>query len=308
MRNILLIKHGSLGDIISSTSVIGDIKVHYSEYKIFILTTYGYKNFFKNSNLVDSILIDKRKGLFSIIKIIRKIMSYNFEIIIDLQNSQRTSLYLLFMRIFSNAKINGTSSFANYKYRYSFNDIPSVINGLSNQVEILGVKTTRKPYLQWLDNNSFDFNSIDNKNFFIINPGCSIKNYQKRWNPENYAKICTYLLSKKILPVIIGSHLDKETINVITDKEKNILNLLDLSPLDVIFQLSKKAIGAISNDTGPGHLIAASGCTLHLILSHFSNVKTVIPQGNNVSFTQKKYINDISVDEVIKKIEIIFKV
>ena len=84
--------------------------------------------------------------------------------------------------------------------------------------------------------------------------------------------------------------------------------MLNNSPLDVIFQLSKKALGAISNDTGPGHLIAASGCMLHLILSNFSNVKTVIPQGGNVSFTQKENINDISVEEIINKIKVIFKI
>jgi ADP-heptose:LPS heptosyltransferase len=307
LRNILLIKHGSLGDIISSTSVIHDIRNHFNNHKIFILTTPGYKNFFEKSNLVNIILIDHRKGFFSIFSIIKKILNYNFEIIIDLQNSQRTSFYLFFMRLFSNAKISGTSMFVNYRYKYSSTDIPSVINGLSNQIEILGIKTTRQPYLQWLDNSSFDFNTI-NKNFFIINPGCSKKNNQKKWSPENYAKVCSYLLSKNILPIVIGSNLDKEDIVKISKNEKNILNLLNNSPLEVIFQLSKKAIGAISNDTGPSHLIAATGCFLHLVLSDFSNTKTVIPQGENVSFTQKENINDISVDEIINKIKIIFKI
>ena len=82
--------------------------------------------------------------------------------------------------------------------------------------------------------------------------------------------------------------------------EKNVLNLFNKSPLSIIFQLSQKAIGAISNDTGPAHLIAASGCPIHLILSDFSNTKTVIPQGTNVSFSRKKNIKNISVEEVIE--------
>lgn len=308
MKNILLIKHGSLGDIISATSAIHDIRNHFVDSKIFVLTTSRYKKFFEESNLVDNVLIDNRKGILSLLFTIKKIFNYNFDIIIDLQNSQRTLIYSLFVRFFSNTKINGTSRFVHYKYTYSPIDVPSVINGLSNQIEILGIKTTRKPHLQWLDNNSFDFNSINNKKFFIINPGCSEKNEQKKWSPENYAKVCTYLLSKNVLPIVIGSNLDKKSIDIINDIEKNILNLLNKSPLEVIFQLSKKAIGAISNDTGPGHLIAASGCMLHLVLSNFSNCKTVIPQGNNVSFSQKKNIKDISVDEIIKKIKMKFNI
>ena len=95
---------------------------------------------------------------------------------------------------------------------------------------------------------------------------------------------------------------------IIASKEKGILNLINKSSLDVIFQLSKKAKGAISNDTGPAHLIAATGCKIHLLLSNFSNSKTVIPQGENVTFTQNKNIDSIEVVEVIKKMNQIFQI
>ena len=138
------------------------------------------------------------------------------------------------------------------------------------------------------------------KIFFLINPGCSKKNFKKKWPAVNYAKICTYLSSKNILPIIIGAKDDKDEIEEILSLEKNVLNLFNKSPLSIIFQLSQKAIGAISNDTGPAHLIAASGCPIHLILSDFSNIKTVIPQGTNVSFIRKKDIKNILVEEVIE--------
>ena len=73
--------------------------------------------------------------------------------------------------------------------------------------------------------------------------------------------------------------------------------------MHVVYQISKKAIGAISNDTGPAHLIAASGCKIHLVLSSFSNIYTVIPKSSNVTFTQKNNINEISSEEIIKEIK-----
>jgi ADP-heptose:LPS heptosyltransferase len=303
----LLIKHGSLGVIISSTSVISDIKNHFIGNKIFLLTTSKYKEFFEESDLIDEILIDDRRGVFSNLFLIKKIINFKFKIIIDLQNSQRTSIYTFFIRLFSATKINGTSKFANYRYVNQLKDLPPVIVGLSEQIEVLGIKTARKPQLKWLNNRNFNFDSLGNQNYILINPGCSKKNIQKKWRAENFAKVCTYLISRNILPIVIGSALDRESIEIISKNEPGILNLINKSQLDVVFQLSQKAIGAISNDTGPAHLIAASGCLIHLVISSFTNTKTVIPQSSNVSYTQKHNINDIFVEDIIKKIKIIFK-
>ena len=306
MKKILIIKHGSLGDIISSTSAMHDIRKHYINDKLIILTTQKYKSFFEESCFFHKILIDNRKSFFSTILILKKILELNFDLIIDLQNSKRTSIYALLLRLLSKVKINGTGLYSTNRYKPLSKKLPSVINGLSNQIEILGIKTTRKPFLNWLSKDSFNFKGLINQNFVIINPGCSNKNFQKKWPAENYAKLCSYLISINILPIIIGSHLDQEVVSIIEDKEKKILNLLNKSPLDVVFQLSQKAIGAISNDTGPAHLIAASGCKIHLLLSSFSNVETVIPQGDNVSYTQQKIIENILVEDVIKRLNKIF--
>ena len=307
MKKILLIKHGSLGDIISSTSAIYDIRNHYRKDKLIILTMQKYKSFLEESCFFDEILIDNRKNFILTILIFKKILQLKFDLIIDLQNSKRTSTYALFLRLFSKVKINGTGLYSTHRYKSLSKNLSSVIDGLSNQIEILGIKTTRKPFLDWLNKEPFNFKSLINQNFVIINPGCSKKNFQKKWPAENYAKLCSYLISIDILPIIIGSSLDKEEVKIIESRENKILNLLNKSPLDVIFQLSQKAIGAISNDTGPAHLIAASGCKIHLLLSSFSNIQTVIPQGDNVSYTQEKMIENILVEDVIKRLNKIFK-
>ena len=307
MKKILLIKHGSLGDIISSTSAIYDIRNHYRKDKLIILTMQKYKSFFEESCFFDDILIDNRKNFILTILIFKQILQLKFDLIIDLQNSKRTSIYALLLRLLSKVKINGTGLYSTHRYKSLSKNLPSVIDGLSNQIEILGIKTTRKPFLDWPNKEPFNFKSLINQNFVIINPGCSKKNIQKKWPAENYAKLCSYLISIDILPIIIGSSLDKEEVKIIESRENKILNLLNKSPLGVVFQLSQKAIGAISNDTGPAHLIAASGCKIHLLLSSFSNIQTVIPQGDNVSYTQEKMIENILVEDVIKKLNKIFK-
>lgn len=306
MKKILIIKHGSLGDIISATSVLKDVRDHYFNEKIIILTTQKFFSFFLKSKLVNQLILDDRKGLISSFLLILRLIKLKPDLIIDLQNSRRTNFYEFFFRIFTSAVINGTGVFASKRYLINNFNLPPVIEGLSNQIEKLEIKTRRKPYLDWLLDSEFNLNQIKNKRFFVINPGCSKKNYQKKWSAKNYATICQYLNSLDILPIVIGTSEDRESINYIEKKSKPIFNLCDKSPLEVVYKISNKAIGAISNDTGPAHLIAASGCKIHLILSSFSNINTVIPNSLNVSYTQKKDINDISSDEIIKKIQTIF--
>ena len=303
MKKILIIKHGSLGDIISATSVLKDIRDHYINDQIIILTTNKFKNFFLESPFANIVLVDNRDGIVKSLIIVGKIIKLKVDLIIDLQNTRRTVLYEFLFRLFTFAEINGTSIFATQRYKNKYSELPPVVDGLSNQIEKLGIKTRRTPFLEWLMNKPFDWSKISNKRFMIINPGCSINNDQKRWSEKKYAEICDFLNSKNILPILIGSVADKESIDFIYKNTKNVVNLCNQSPLNVVYQISKKAIGAISNDTGPAHLIAASGCKIHLVLSSFSNVYTVIPKASNVTFTQKNNINEISSEEIIKEIK-----
>ena len=60
MSNILIIKHGSLGDLIQANGAIKDIKKFYSNRKVFLLTTQPYSIFMSECPYLDGVLIDKR--------------------------------------------------------------------------------------------------------------------------------------------------------------------------------------------------------------------------------------------------------
>ena len=69
MSNILIIKHGSLGDIAQACCAIQDIFENHNNDKIYLLTTKPYFELFKkNSNIIE-IIIDKRLSKFNLIYI-----------------------------------------------------------------------------------------------------------------------------------------------------------------------------------------------------------------------------------------------
>ena len=96
MSNILIIKHGSLGDIVQISGVLRDIKESHNDKKIFILTTAPYVELLSSCPYLDSVIIDKRLprwNIFYLIKLKKLIKKFNFSHVFDLQNSSRTSFY-----------------------------------------------------------------------------------------------------------------------------------------------------------------------------------------------------------------------
>ena len=96
MSNILIIKHGSLGDIAQASGAIQDISENYKNDKIYLLTTKPYFELFKKNPFVNEVILDKRLPKYNLIYLyflMRELKKYNFSRVFDLQNSSRTFFY-----------------------------------------------------------------------------------------------------------------------------------------------------------------------------------------------------------------------
>ena len=96
MSNILIIKHGSLGDIVQISGILKDIRNHFSDSSISILTSKPYQSLFEQCPYVDHVLLDERKArwnFFYLYGLMSKIVKQQFSQVIDLQNSSRTEFY-----------------------------------------------------------------------------------------------------------------------------------------------------------------------------------------------------------------------
>ena len=67
MSNILIIKHGSLGDIAQASGAIQDICESHKNDNIYILTTKPYINLFKKNPVFKDVILDKRLSRFNLI-------------------------------------------------------------------------------------------------------------------------------------------------------------------------------------------------------------------------------------------------
>ena len=96
MSNILIIKHGSLGDIAQASGAIQDISENHKNDQIYLLTTKPYFDLFKKNPFIHEVILDKRLPRYNLIYLyflMREIKKHNFSKVFDLQNSSRTNFY-----------------------------------------------------------------------------------------------------------------------------------------------------------------------------------------------------------------------
>ena len=295
-KKILLIKHGSLGDIVFALEPILSIHKQFNNSVIDLVTEEKFIPFFKKIKMFDQFLIDNRAGFLPSFSLIRKIIKGKYDLIIDLQNSKRTNFYHFFTKIFSRSRINGSRSFVHDRYTIPAQGKESPTQGLYNQLKLLDINQS-DPDLSWLVSDK-ENQSIENKDIVLVIPGVSKSGHAKQWSPNKYQQLCSFLESKGYYICLVGTKHDASSFQPILNGCKNIINLIDRSPPEIIYTVASKSKLIISNDTGPGHIAALSkNNTLWLALNN--NVTKA-----NLSFRKNSYLllkdsmEDLSVNEV----------
>ncbi len=299
-HNILIIKHGALGDLIQITGSLKAIRVKYPNSKISLLTDKKFNFFTKNIIFIDEVIYEYRHSLLRIDLwsiVLFKIIIRNFDIIIDLQNSDRTSFYYFLLKIFNfNLIWSGNRQGGKYKYQPINSEQMPIIDRIVNQLKLIGIDSCEKPDINWMiDNNVKD---LPKNNFVILLPGSSPKHKHKRWPAEKFAELSNSLKNQNIDSIIIGQ--SKSEGNEINKIKLLSPNAIDFSDKDLSFlaTAASQAIGAIANDTGPTFIVAAAGCPVTWILSNHTNPNITKLVGSKVNILKKDDISKISVEEV----------
>jgi len=258
MSNILIIKHGSLGDIAQISGVLKDIRENIPDKKIFILTTFPYVDLLSRCPYIDAVLIDKRLprwNFFYLFKLLKVIKKYNFSHVYDLQNSSRTNFYKNFL--FKNLIwSNSNSALKPNESKKNFDKSP-VLERFKIQLEKsnLKVKYCLRPDFSWACINVDQIvNKFIGKKFVLIFPFCSSKLSHKEWPHYN-----------RLVKIIKNAHPNIEVVIAPGPKELEKAKKIDAiaitnnqKALNIpeLAGLIKKSIFIVANDTGPAHMSA----------------------------------------------------
>ena len=306
MSNILIIKHGSLGDIAQASGAIQDIYENHKEDQIHLLTTKPYFELFQNNPFIHNVILDKRLPRFNIIylyQLTRKLKNLNFEKIYDLQNSSRTTFYknILFPKAKFDKWSSSETTLPTNIPKMEFDKNP-VLDRLDHQLKTSGLITlnTMKPDFSWacikIDAIKKNYNL---EKYIVLLPFCSAHLQIKKW--PYYNELIELVKNKynnkfKVVVAPGPSEInDAKNINAISilDDEK-ILNISQLS------SLIKDSSFIIANDTGPAHIASHLGVKgLTLFGKHTTAFKVSIER-ENFKAIQVDDLNKLSAEKVFE--------
>ena len=257
MSNILIIKHGSLGDLIQANGAIKDIKEYYENRKVFLLTSKPYSLFMSECPYLDGVIIDKRLprwNLFFLYNLKKLLEKYNFSKVFDLQNSKRTKFYKNFIL----NKAEWSSSLTMLKKNQSKKEFDKhpVLDRMELQLKENNIPTkyTKSIDLNWAKEDTSNLiKKYTNRNYILIFPFCSKKHTNKKWPffPELISRIRREFKNYYSVLVAPGP-------NEVEDANELNANIVldDGKPINIkmLISLIDNSKFVVANDTGPAHI------------------------------------------------------
>ena len=305
MSNILIIKHGSLGDIAQISGVLRDIRETHADKKIFILTTISYIELLSRCPYLDGVLVDKRLPRWNIIyllKLRKMLHKFNFSHAYDLQNSSRTSFYRKYLLNIPNW--SSTQTILKKGQKKKDFDHESVLERFKIQMENsnIKVKYSLSPDFSWASVNVDKIvNKYFGKKFILIFPFCSPQLSHKKWPYFNdLIKIIKSKHDNFEIAIVPGPSEMEETKKIesmsITNKGKS-LNIMELAGL------ISKASYVIANDTGPAHMTAHLGQMGTVIFGYHTTPKKVSIETDKFKAIKADDLNKLSAEAVYLEIK-----
>jgi len=305
MSNILIIKHGSLGDIAQISGVLRDIREVHNNKKIFILTTFPYVEILSRCPHLDGVLVDKRLprwNIYYLLKLKKLLNKYNFSHVYDLQNSSRTSFYRKYL--FKKTNWSSTETILKKNEKKDDFDEDSVLERFKIQLENSNVKVkyTLKPDFSWASINVDKIvNKYFGKKFILLFPFCSPKLSHKKWPYFN--ELISLIKSNHTnleIAVVPGPDEIEEAKTIdavsITHNEEH-LNISELAGIIV------KASYIISNDTGPAHMAAHLKKSGLALFGHHTSAKKVSIETDKFKTISVDNLKDLEANKVYLNIK-----
>ena len=306
MSNILIIKHGSLGDLIQANGAIKDIKNFYKNRKVFLLTAEAYSIFMSECPFLDGVIIDKRLprwNLFYLKKLKDKLLRYDISKVFDLQNSSRTKFYRKF--IIKNTEWSSTETSLEPGQNKNDFDQDPVLDRMEIQLKKSGIDTefTKNIDLDWATTDiSRLLKQYANNEYILLFPFCSVKHQNKKW--PYFRELISEIKKdyKNKYPILLAPGPQEiEEANKLNGK----VVLDDNKPVNIktLVSLINKAKFVIANDTGPAHIASHLDKKGLVLFGSHTTAKKVSIENFNFKALTVQNLEDLSVETVLNEVK-----
>ena len=306
MSNILIIKHGSLGDLIQANGAIRDIKEYYENRKVILLTSKPYSLFMSECPYIDGVIIDKRLPRWNLLFLynLKKLLSkYNFTKVFDLQNSRRTKFYKNFIL----NKAEWSSSLTMLKpgeNKRDFDKYP-VLDRMELQLKESNIPTkyVKNIDLSWANEDlSQLIKKYTNREYILVFPFCSKKHQNQKW-PYFKDLISSIRREYKNNFSVLIAPGPEELDEANRLNAKIVMNKGEPINIKMLISLIGGAKFVIANDTGPAHIASHLNKNGLVLFGSHTSAKKVSVESTNFKALSSEKLSDLNVQLVMNEIK-----
>ena len=146
----------------------------------------------------------------------------------------------------------------------------------AEQLRMAGIANVPPPNLDWL---SADIDELQPGGPFVLFvAGGAAHRPEKRWPADRFAALAGRLTARDLQPVLLGTDADARANRAIMAACASARDLTGRTDLGQIASLARASAGAVGNDTGPMHVIAAAGAPSLVLFSGASDPSLCAPR------------------------------
>lgn len=295
MSRILIVKLGALGDFFMALPALRAIRAHHQADRLTLLTIPALAGLAGSSGLFDEVMTDPHapwpRGHW---RLARRLRAAGFARVYDLQGNRRTAWIYRFMwprRPEWAGPVTGCAL-----PRPPRPPGAHRTQWYGAQLAALGIPMPTHSDPAWLagDLSAFGLPA----RYALLAAGGSAHRPDKRWPAAAYATVARALLADGITPVLLGTVIDAGINREIARAAPGAVDLTDRTTVAQIASLARGARGALGNDTGPMHVMAATGCACLVLYSAASDPAFIAPLGPRVRCLQRPALAGLDVQTV----------
>jgi lipopolysaccharide heptosyltransferase I len=336
LKNILIIKPSSLGDIVLALPALTALRKSFPDARISWLVRPEYAPILENHPHLSEIICFDR-NLFAqcwhspaafraLVGFIKYLRGNQFDAVFDFQGLFRTGLFARLTGCSSRFGMAGARELAHIFYTHKIPQDKTCIHLVDYFLKMVGAAGVSDTSVEFILPQSYQAadsvkqllteHKAECDNYAVFIPGAAREN--KRWPIERFGRLADEIASQFALSVVaVGSSAEGGYVEGLRrDSNVPIANLAGKTNLGGLVELLRGTRVVVSNDTGPGHIAAALGVPMVMIFGP-TNPARVHPysrpecavavepnsRGMNAdSYDPRHDIRHITVEQVLAKV------
>jgi ADP-heptose:LPS heptosyltransferase len=305
-NTVLVIQLGGMAEFVQALAAAKLIREQHLGARINLLTTETTKELAEKCPYFDTVEADgKPQEPQAITKLIARIRAAKYDVIYDLEGSNRTKNYFQGLRPWP-PRWSGPVSGASYAYTDANREHLNPLDAYQAQLAIAGIdEGPLMPDFTWIRSVLRDPPRL-RPDFFgirgpyvLLLPRGSDALPNRRWPEEKYIDLARRIARNGVTPVVLGGSDERPVGAAIAKAEPLAKNLVTRPDLFQHIGLAERASFAVGDDVELMHLAAAAGAPSLVFLSSLNHPDRAAPRGRGgVVALTAAIIADLPVEQV----------